>query len=68
MLECFVNHVVFQSPNMMQVTIAIKVIQRENDISSGKIKKTTKKKALIEKVKIAAKITKKRTIQFIWHK
>ena len=38
MLECFVNHIVCQSPNMTQVAIAIKVSQSENDISSRKIK------------------------------
>ena len=39
---------------MTQVTIAIKVIQRENDISSTKITKTT--------VRIAAKNLKQNTV------
>ena len=36
MLKSFVNEIVFKSPNMTQVTIAIKVSQFENDISSRK--------------------------------
>ena len=59
MLECFVNHIVFQSLNMTQVTIAIKVSQWENDISSRKIKKDHRKKELLEKTKMAAKKLKK---------
>ena len=54
MLKCFVNQIVFQSSNTTQVTIAIKVIQRENDISSTKITKTT--------VRIAAKNLKQNTV------
>ena len=49
MLKCFVNQVVIQSPNMTQVTIAIKVNQWKNDISSRKIKKTTEKKDVARK-------------------
>ena len=60
MLKCFTNHIVIQSPNMTQVTIAIKVSQWENDISSRKRKKDQGKKALLEKVKMAAKNKKKK--------
>ena len=49
MLECFVNHIVFQSPNMTQVTIAVKVSQWENDISSTKIEKDHGKKGFARK-------------------
>ena len=57
-LKCFVNQIVFQRSNMTQVTIAIKVIQRENDISSTKITKTT--------VRIAAKNLKQNTVFLAW--
>ena len=49
MLECFVDQIVFQSPNMMQVTIAIKVSQWEKEISSGKIKRDHIKKGIARK-------------------
>ena len=49
MLKCFVNQIVFQSPNMTQVTIAIKVSQCENDTSSRKIKKDHGKKGVARK-------------------
>ena len=55
MLISFVNEIVFKSPNMTQVTIAIKISQLENDISSRKRQKQYRKKVLLEKVKMAAK-------------
>ena len=44
-MKSFVKQIVFQSLNITQVTIAIKVNQWENDISSKKKKKTTEKMA-----------------------
>ena len=55
MLKSFVNEIVFKSPNMTQVTIAIKISQLENDISARKRQKQYSKKVLLEKVKMAAK-------------